>query len=151
MIGLVIAQVASTLRSRAPEREDSIGWGFRAPGHVQEGDMESYFVLDERGEPQPEHDLEAWTRWLEHADRSIARTAVKPDVTILTTFRGVHETSERCDPPRLFETRVFGGLLDGEEVEQCTRAEAIAAHVALAEWCRIGNAPNAGVNEELVA
>jgi hypothetical protein len=113
--------------------------------------MESYFILNDRGEPQLEHDLEAWTRWFEQADRTIARTAVKPEVTILTTFRGVHDTSERGDPPRLFETRIFGGLLDGEEVEHCTRAEAIAAHAALAQWCRIGNAPDAGVNEKLVA
>ncbi len=113
--------------------------------------MESHFILDERGEPQLEHDLEAWRRWFETADRTIARTAVRSDVTILTTFRGVHETSQQGDSPRLFETRIFGGLLDGEEVEHRTRADAIAAHATLAQWCRIGNAPGAGVNEEVVA
>lgn len=112
--------------------------------------MESYFILNECGEPQPEHDLQAWTRWFELADRTIARTAVNPEVTVLTTFRGFHDTSDGGDCPLLFETRIFGGLLDAEENEYCTRAEAMAAHVALAEWCRIGNAPDAGVNETLI-
>jgi len=36
--------------------------------------MEGYFVLNERGEPMLERDVEAWTRWFERADRSVART-----------------------------------------------------------------------------
>lgn len=50
----------------------------------------------------------------------------------------------------MFETRVFGGVLDAEEVTHPTMAEAMAAHGALAEWCRVGNSPNAGVSEEIV-
>jgi hypothetical protein len=114
----------------------------------KKGDMNAYFVLDELGEPQPEHDLEAWTRWFEQADRSIARTAIGAAVVVLTTFRGVVDATEPGDAPRLFETRVFGGVLDGEEHGHSTRTEALAAHSALAEWCRIGNAPDAGVNEQ---
>jgi hypothetical protein len=113
-------------------------------------DVEQYFVLDERGEPQPEPDAEAWTRWFERADRRIARTAVTPQVTVLTTFRGVSDAPDPDDPPRLFETRVFGGVLDAEEVLHRTKAEAMAAHGALAEWCRVGNSPDAGVSEEII-
>jgi hypothetical protein len=42
---------------------------------------------------------------------------------------------------------VFGGVLDGEVVQHCTRAEATAQHAELVEWCRIGNTPNGGITE----
>ena len=113
--------------------------------------MEEYFVLDERGEPRPEPDVEVWTRWFEQADRGIARTSVSPDVAVLTTFRAVDEAPEPGVAPRLYDTHVFGGVLDGEEVASATRDEAVAAHEALVQWCRIGNAPDAGVTEETLA
>lgn len=109
--------------------------------------MELYFVLDEHGEPVRERDIAAWSRWFAQADRSIARTTVTPDVTVLTSFNGVDEVTEPDSIPRLFESRVFGGILDGEAVQHCTRAEATAQHVELVEWCRIGNSPNSGITE----
>ena len=118
-------------------------------GDRERGHMEAYFVLDEYGEPRRERDLDAWTRWFERADRSIARTAVTREVMVLTTFLGVGEVSEPGGEPLLFQTRVFGGLLDGEEIGRCTRAEALAAHAKLAQLCRIGNAPDLGVNEQI--
>ena len=110
--------------------------------------MGRYFVLNDRGEPVREHDLEAWSRWFERADRRIARTVVTPDVTVLTTFRGVDESEEDDDAPLLFETRVFGGVLNGEEVPSRTKGEALTAHAEMVEWCRTGNAPGAGVTED---
>ena len=110
--------------------------------------MEGYFVLNDRGEPVPESDLEAWTRWFEHADRSIARTVIGADVTVLTTFRGVADTDETGMVVGLFETRVFGGLLDGEELRHATRTEAVDRHARLAEWCRIAGLPTHGITEE---
>jgi hypothetical protein len=112
--------------------------------------MEAYFVLDEHEEPRREPDVEAWTRWFEQADRGIARTPVTAKVTVLTTFTGVSEESETGGAPRLFETRVFGGVLDGEQKATSTKSEAVALHSQLVEWCRIGNAPNAGVRKEML-
>jgi hypothetical protein len=109
--------------------------------------MEGYFVLDEQGEPLEERDFAAWTRWFEQADRTVARTVVTAEVTVLTTFSGV-DLSTQGQPPRLFETRVFGGVLDGEEARDSSKAAAIAAHAALAEWCRIGALPDCGVTEQ---
>ncbi len=103
--------------------------------------MKTYFVLDECGEPRREHDLDVWHEWFEHAYRGIARTAVTREVLVLTTFSGVGELP--------FETHVFGGVLDGEEVGRRTRAEAIAAHATQVHMCRIGNAPDFGVNEQI--
>jgi hypothetical protein len=108
--------------------------------------MEGYFVLDDGGEPVEEPDFAAWTRWFEQADRSVARTVVTPEVTVLTTFSGV-DHSTQGEPPRLFETRVFGGVLDSEEVRNCTKADALAAHTSLVEWCRVGASPDCGVTE----
>ena len=112
--------------------------------------MEGYFVLDERGEPVPERDLEAWTRWFERADRSIGRTIVAPHVTVLTTFRGIAEADDKGAPPALFESRVCGGVLDGEERRHRTRAEALVGHEVLAEWCRIGSLPTYGVTADQI-
>jgi hypothetical protein len=109
--------------------------------------MELYFVLNEYGEPVPERDLEAWSRWFAQADRCIARASVLPDVTVLTTFSGVDDVPESGILPRLFQSRVFGGVLDGEVLQHCTRAEAIVHHAELVEWCRIGNAPDGGITE----
>ena len=110
--------------------------------------MESYFVLNERGEPLLERDVQAWTRWFERADRSVARTAVSREVTVLTTFRGVGQTDDSGAAPPLFETRVFGGVLDGEEAWHRTRAEALAGHEHLAGWCRVGTAANYGITKK---
>jgi hypothetical protein len=111
--------------------------------------MEAYFVLDERGEPRREMDQQTWTRWFERADRGVARTVLSPSVTVLTTFSGVDAAPE-SDTPLLFETRVFGGVLDGEENQSGTRAEALATHSELAAWCRVGAEPDYGLAEEQI-
>lgn len=109
--------------------------------------MELYFVLDEHGEPVRERDVEAWSRWFAQADRSIARSTVSPNVTVLTTFNGVDDVPDPDALPRLFESRVFGGILDGEVVQHFTRADALIEHAELVAWCHIGSAPNAGFTE----
>lgn len=109
--------------------------------------MELYFVLDERGEPMHEPDIKAWSRWFARADRSVSRSIVAPNVTVLTTFNGVGDVPGPAVMPKLFESRVFGGVLDGEVVQHRTRSEATARHAELVEWCRIGNTPNAGITE----
>lgn len=109
--------------------------------------MELYFVLNEHGEPVREQDVEAWSRWFAQADRCIARSIVSSDITVLTTFNGVDDVPSPDAVPRLFESRVFGGILDGEVVFRCTRAEATAQHVRLVQWCRIGAQPDGGIGE----
>jgi hypothetical protein len=109
--------------------------------------MELYFVLDEHGEPIRERDLDAWSRWFARADRSIARTIVAPDVTVLTTFSGVDDVPNPESVPKLFESRVFGGILDGEMVQHSTRTEATVRHAELVEWCRLGALPHVGITD----
>ena len=109
--------------------------------------MELYFVLDEQGEPVLERDVEVWSRWFAQADRCVARSIVSPNVTVLTTFSGVGDVPGPDSMPKLFESRVFGGILDGEVIQHCTRAEATAEHVELVAWCSIASAPNHGFGE----
>jgi hypothetical protein len=107
--------------------------------------MELYFVLNEHGEPVRERNVEAWSRWFAQADRGVARSTAAPGVTVLTTFNGVDDVPDPDAVPKLFESRVFGGILDGVVEEHCTRAEARARHAELVEWCRIGALPNSGI------
>jgi hypothetical protein len=109
-----------------------------------------YFVLDERGEPQRERDLEAWSKWFEQADRNIARTAVATNITVLTTFSGVDESAEQEENSRPFDSRVFGGVLDGQEMRSRSRSAAIAAHDELVQWCRMATTFNFGITEEQI-
>jgi hypothetical protein len=109
--------------------------------------MELYFVLDEHGEPVRERDIDAWSRWFAQADRCVARSTVSRDVTILTTFNGVDDVAGPHSVPKLFESRVYGGILDGEVAHTCTRAQACAEHKRLVEWCRVGAQPHAGITE----
>jgi hypothetical protein len=138
---------------RAPAEEAALpGVGRRQNGitlapRQKRSAMDGYFTLDERGNPSEEKDFATWARWFERADRSVARTLVTPEVTVLTTFSGV-DHSTRGDPPRLFETRVFGGVLDAEETRHATKVEAIAAHATLAGWCRLGASADCGVTEQ---
>ena len=62
-----------------------------------------------------------------------ARTIVSPEVVVLTTHQpqAVEETF-------VFVTRVFGGVLDGEEHIEDTAGDALAMHTAMARWCRAG-------------
>ena len=111
--------------------------------------MLNYFVLDERGEPLAT-DCSEWERWCEHTDRSVARSVVASDVVVLTTFSGVDECPSG-QPPLLFETRVFGGVLDGEDQQHATRADALAEHTRLVEWCRVGHSPAQGLTADQIA
>jgi hypothetical protein len=110
----------------------------------------NYFVLNDRGEPVAVSDSSEWERWCERTDRGVARTVVAADVVVLTAFSGVDEgLSEQ--PPLLFETRVFGGVLDGEYQQHATRVDALAAHTTLVEWCRVGNLPTRGLTADQIA
>ena len=110
--------------------------------------MGIYFVLDEKGDPSQVHNFEEWASWYERSDRGIARTVVDANVVVLTIFSGLNEEVTTGEAPRLFHTSVFGGVLDGEEVQHATRADALAGHGRLVEWCRQGNSPDRGINED---
>ncbi len=82
--------------------------------------------------PVPCDDTLEWAQWYEKADRRIALTDVAPDVHVSTVFLSIdHNWGD--GPPVLFETMVFGGPLDEEQVRYCTWDEAELGHAAMVE------------------
>lgn len=54
------------------------------------------------------------------------------DATVSTVFLGLNHAFRDDDPPLWFETMVFGGALDGEQVRYTTIEEAKAGHEVMA-------------------
>jgi len=104
--------------------------------------MNDKYILDAAGEAQPCADLFAWARWMEanHRNRHVADTYFGA-VRISTVFLGLDHSFREIDvamglepgPPILWESMVFGGPLDGEQVRYATRAEADAGHTLLCQ------------------
>jgi len=80
-------------------------------------------------------DAPRWVAWTEsHGwDRIVARTSVSPTVEVSTVFLGVNHNFSGTGPQILFETMVFGGLLDLEMDRYATLAEARAGHWAMVD------------------
>lgn len=76
-------------------------------------------------------DVIKWAEWFEKADRHVAKEIVG-EATISTVFLGI---DHRWNGPKpvLFETIVFGGPLDQEQVHYCTWDEAEAGHKKMVE------------------
>src|SRR5690606_31539414 len=69
------------------------------------------YRLDAAGRPVPEPDLLAWGRWMEGADRTVARDEVN-GILVSTVFLGL-DHAFFGGPPLLWETMAFGPPLDG--------------------------------------
>lgn len=96
-----------------------------------------YFTLDEHGEPQPCGDLDVWAVWMEQArrDRRLVIAQDKDEsgdgtIMVSTVFLGLNH-NWGSGPPILFETLVFGSVLDGEMDRYFTRDEAFRGHLAM--------------------
>lgn len=64
------------------------------------------YILDGKT-AKPEGDLLAWGRWMETADRIVAKTQVG-NMRVSTVFLGL-DHALMVGPPLLFETMIFGG------------------------------------------
>lgn len=73
-----------------------------------------YYKLDEDGNPVPESDALNWSQWFETTERHIADETIEQS-RISTVFLGLNHNFGGGDPV-LWETMVFGGPLDGEQV-----------------------------------
>ena len=100
--------------------------------------METHFMFDDRGEVMTAIDVDRWEAWLETADLGVARTIVSRDVAVVTTFVPLEEDGEAAATPQPFVTRVFGGMLDGDERRSPSRSDAESTHDNVVEWCRAG-------------
>jgi len=102
--------------------------------------MSGHYILVGR-EPVKYDDLEEWARWLEKANRIVARDKT-PGVTVSTVFLGLdHRFRGDVGPPLLFETMIFGGPHD-EYQERCsTWEEAEEQHAIAVRLARAGAEP----------
>lgn len=76
-------------------------------------------------------DLMPWAKWYETADRQVALTKIK-GTWISTIFLGL-DFNLTGGPPHLFETRVLGGKLYGEQDRYSTWEEAEKGHKEMIE------------------
>lgn len=72
-------------------------------------------------------DLLTWGLFMENAEaRRVAKDTIH-GVDVSTVFLGINH-SFGDGPPILFETMIFGGVLDGEQCRYCTWDEAASGH-----------------------
>lgn len=94
--------------------------------------MSDHYIL--QGKTAVPADTMTWARWYETAkeERIVKQEDVAPDVRVSTVFLGLnHNWGD--GPPHIFETMVFGGLLDQEQDRYSTWEEAEAGHEAMVE------------------
>lgn len=94
----------------------------------------TYYILDDKGNPIAEKDVLVWGRWLETADRTVAKDNVG-DVKISTVFLGL-DYSWGDGPPLLYETMIFGGEHDQYLERYTTREEALKGHKVVLAWVK---------------
>lgn len=86
------------------------------------------YILDENGEPVQEDDLDKWALMFKSDKRKVALDTFG-DVRVSTVFLGLDHQHGLDGPPLLWETMVFGGKFDQDQM-RCpgSRADALAMH-----------------------
>lgn len=87
--------------------------------------MPKYYILKEK-EVVPVASVLQWAEWFETSDneRLVARTLLPGDIRIQTDFIGI----DYGNNDYIFETLVFGGVLDGVTKRYATYMEAEKGH-----------------------
>jgi hypothetical protein len=88
--------------------------------------MADLYVLDGKT-PILCNDALEWFRWLDEADRYIAKTQIG-DAQVSTYFVGYDHDAGPGRPPLLFEMKIVGGLYDNEHSRCATWEEAETLH-----------------------
>ena len=95
--------------------------------------MTGKYILDAQGNPIECDDVLEWARWFETAtNRRVAYNKI-PEGEVSTVFLGLDHSFGDKGPPVLYETMVFGGILDGEQDRYSTVAEAKEGHLKMVE------------------
>lgn len=88
--------------------------------------MTDYYILDENKQIIACEDIIKWGKWMQIADRKIARDTID-DIVISTVFLGL-DHSYGGKIPILFETMIFGGKHDKYQNRYVTIEEALIGH-----------------------
>ena len=111
-----------------PQSSQSVG--ARAGLCVHKGDIMSLglYILSEDGTPELAENAILWADWFESDDRKVAQTQLSNEVTVSTVFLGINQNFGGEGLPILWETRVFGGTLDGKVKMYASEKEALVGH-----------------------
>lgn len=91
--------------------------------------MSNYrYILDETGHPVQEPNLIKWAEWFETADRRVAHTSLRHNVSVSTVFLGLNHNFWGSSSPILWETMIFRGPNDGYQDRYSSREAAILGH-----------------------
>lgn len=96
-------------------------------------DHNGRYILDGHT-PVPAPDLETWARWYQNPENFIVAKDTAPDgAQVSTVFLALDHNffGVAGGQPILFETMVFGGPLNGEQVRYATWDEAVAGHAEM--------------------
>lgn len=93
--------------------------------------MGDFYILD--GKTPVRCELIEWGNWFEKNDRKVKKTVIG-EVTISTVFLGLdHSFGLGEGLPVLFETMVFGGIMDAQMDRYCSWEQAEEGHDAMVE------------------
>ena len=79
--------------------------------------MRRYYRLDNENHCIPVDNFIDWALWSKRANRIVDYTQITSETTVSTVFFGLDHRHFGRGPPLLFETLVFGGLLNGSGFE----------------------------------
>lgn len=84
-----------------------------------------------------DRDLMLWAIWFENSastrERIVATTRVPFGGNVSTVFLGIDHNFGDQGPPILWETLIFGGVLDGDGARYTSHEDALAGHSRMVE------------------
>ena len=94
-----------------------------------------YYILHDDHTITSTDDVLEWARWFEIRDnRRVALTEARFGATVSTVFLGIdHNWGD--GPPLIFETMVFGGPMDQNQVRYSTYEETLRGHALMVKVC----------------
>lgn len=101
--------------------------------------MNLFYILDEHELPIPDHDMQAWSDWME-THRIVEQTVLDgpPPVKISTIFLGINQGDMM-----LWETMIFGGAYDHWQDRHSTAADARLGHALAVAMAKGETTPEA--------
>jgi hypothetical protein len=95
-----------------------------------------WYILDHERRPVRVDDALTWGRWLQEVeDNHVAHEEIG-DTRVSTIFLGLDHRHSGNGPPMLFETMIFGGMLDGTRWRYSTWDDAETGHAMAVKKAR---------------
>lgn len=95
-----------------------------------------FWVWDGEHKPRPVSVAEYMEWAIANPHRALGQTEIADEILVSTVFIGI-SYSHGYGKPKLFETMVFGGKLDGRQERYATADEARAGHSDMVEKVRM--------------